>query len=377
MKYIYLIFASFFISLFSSAQGNLKYNSFLINGNVSDSIVKVYLNYVNLKGKFVKDSAGVKNHTFFFKGDVNCFFGNSTIIIKKRILGDTFKLFEYKIGLENKRISLDLRNGRFQIIGNITEKKIKNFSNNRLLILEDSISKYEEISFKNYTDSIRFVNLKKEYKKNIYKYLKKHPNSNAAAYLLFNGIELFNDDEWNSYFLILSYTQQNSYYGLFSNRILKRRELARNQKKKTIKNFGTIDSKGDSISLYNFTQSGLVLIDFWATWCNPCRASHPALVEMYKKYNKLGFQIIGVSCDALKDEWKWKQIIKEDSVGYWSHILTNPITNPKSLDRLNLLDSLQIDSFPTYILVDTNNTILYRVYDSENLKTILLNFYGE
>ena len=59
------------------------------------------------------------------------------------------------------------------------------------------------------------------------------------------------------------------------------------------------------------------LVDFWASWCGPCRAEMPHVIEAYKKYNKQGFGVVGVSLDD--DESKWKKSIKDWGMT-WPHI---------------------------------------------------------
>ncbi|MCM4173984.1 AhpC/TSA family protein [Arenibacter sp. TNZ] len=60
------------------------------------------------------------------------------------------------------------------------------------------------------------------------------------------------------------------------------------------------------------------LIEFWASWCGPCRESNPALIKVYEKFHEKGFNIVGVSMDHKQD--KWLKAIKEDSLP-WDHIL--------------------------------------------------------
>jgi peroxiredoxin len=69
----------------------------------------------------------------------------------------------------------------------------------------------------------------------------------------------------------------------------------------------------------------VVLVDFWASWCVPCRRNNPRLVKLYKKYKTAGFEIIGVSIDSRETDWKeaiqhdkleWIQV--NDNIGWES-----------------------------------------------------------
>jgi peroxiredoxin len=60
-----------------------------------------------------------------------------------------------------------------------------------------------------------------------------------------------------------------------------------------------------------------VLIDFWASWCGPCRQENPAMVRLYREYNKLGFEILGVSLDESKE--RWEGAIGKDGLP-WIHV---------------------------------------------------------
>lgn len=64
----------------------------------------------------------------------------------------------------------------------------------------------------------------------------------------------------------------------------------------------------------------VTLVDFWASWCKPCRAENPNIVKIYNKYHDKGFNIIQVSLDRPGQKDKWIQAIKEDNLGEWNHI---------------------------------------------------------
>ncbi|WP_431211865.1 TlpA family protein disulfide reductase [Puia sp. P3] len=66
--------------------------------------------------------------------------------------------------------------------------------------------------------------------------------------------------------------------------------------------FDQPDADGHSISLSSF-KGKYVLIDFWASWCGPCRAENPAVLKAYKNYHDKGLFILAVSLDDKKEDW--------------------------------------------------------------------------
>ncbi len=80
--------------------------------------------------------------------------------------------------------------------------------------------------------------------------------------------------------------------------------------------FSMADSDGKMINLADF-RGKYVLIDFWASWCGPCRKENPNVVNAYRKYHDKGFEILGVSLDTKKDAWLGA--IKADGLT-WNHV---------------------------------------------------------
>ena len=76
------------------------------------------------------------------------------------------------------------------------------------------------------------------------------------------------------------------------------------------------DQKGNNVNLSSL-QGKVVLIDFWASWCGPCRRSEPELKKLYDKYQTKGFEIYGISVD--EDKFAWKNAIKQDKID-WLHV---------------------------------------------------------
>ena len=79
------------------------------------------------------------------------------------------------------------------------------------------------------------------------------------------------------------------------------------------------DVDGNPVSLYSKLggNTKLLLVDFWAAWCGPCRQENPNVVKTWKEYNKKGFDVFGVSLDRTREDWV--KAIKDDNLT-WTHV---------------------------------------------------------
>lgn len=111
------------------------------------------------------------------------------------------------------------------------------------------------------------------------------------------------------------------------------------------------DLNNNLLSLSSFKNNKYVLIDFWASWCGPCREDFGFLKEIYSKYNQKGFEIISVSRDENTELWR-KAIIK-DKVELWQHFSTKE--NNSNIESLYFVSAI-----PQKILIDKNGMIIGR-----------------
>lgn len=120
----------------------------------------------------------------------------------------------------------------------------------------------------------------------------------------------------------------------------------------TAPNFSGKTPEGKLLAL-NDVKSKLTLIDFWASWCGPCRRENPNVVKMYNKYHKKGLEIIGVSLDKNNQKKRWIDAIKKDK-------LTWPqISNLKGWQD-PIAKTYSVRSIPSTFLLDENGKILYK-----------------
>lgn len=107
---------------------------------------------------------------------------------------------------------------------------------------------------------------------------------------------------------------------------------------------------GESISLSSL-RGKVVLIDFWASWCGPCRKENPNVVRLYEQYKTKGFEILGVSLD--KTQSRWEQAIEADNLT-WLHI--SDLQGWKS----KYAQQYGVSSIPQTVLLDAEGKILAR-----------------
>jgi peroxiredoxin len=120
--------------------------------------------------------------------------------------------------------------------------------------------------------------------------------------------------------------------------------------------------EGDTIKLSS-TRGSVVLLDFWASWCAPCRQENPNLVKAYDLYHKKGFQIFQVSLDKTKDAWM--EGIKNDQLGKWIHVSDIQYWNSV------VVPLYKIESIPANFLLDKDGRIIATNLRGERLLTKL------
>jgi peroxiredoxin len=121
------------------------------------------------------------------------------------------------------------------------------------------------------------------------------------------------------------------------------------------------DVNGKSVSLSSL-RGKYVLIDFWASWCGPCRAENPNVVKAYNAYKSKGFTVLGVSLD--QDKNKWLEAIKKDGLT-WTHVSDLKYWNNEVAVKFG------IQSIPANFLIDPKGVVIGRDLRGEDLEKVL------
>lgn len=102
----------------------------------------------------------------------------------------------------------------------------------------------------------------------------------------------------------------------------------------------------------------VTIVDFWASWCEPCRIENPNMVALYKEFHSKGLNIVGVSLD--KDAAKWKAAIAKDKLT-WTHV-----SHLKFWEE-PIAIQYQVESIPATFILDTSGKVIAQNLQGEEL----------
>lgn len=124
---------------------------------------------------------------------------------------------------------------------------------------------------------------------------------------------------------------------------------------------------GDTIRLSSL-KGKVVLLDFWASWCGPCRVANKGLTKLYQKFKAKGFEIFGVSIDAAKSNWL--KAIRQDKI-HWLQVNDPGDWNAKIVARWGLY------GIPTSYLIDKDGKLIAMDLEGKELEKALKDILGD
>lgn len=329
--------------------------SYIIEGKVTGKVpAKAYLQtYVDGETNII-DSTTFTNGQFKFKGSVEY---PEYYYIK---IGDNQRPFGFFI--ENSKIKIKAHIDSLEM-ANVTGSRVQDKYENYLASKEPFEKQLAEI-YRNYkaaTDEnkpvyeAQYDSISELQNQHIKNYVKANNNSVLAPYIVRREIIYYLDlEELKELAGSISPELKDHPY---TKELFKRiRTLEKVQPGMEAPAFTQNDTAGNPVSLSDF-KGQYLLIDFWASWCGPCRRANPTVVEIYKKYAPQGFTILGVSMDS--DKEAWLKAIKNDQLT-WTHVSTlegwgNPVGKLYG-----------VLSIPHAVLIDPDGKILkYKVHADE------------
>lgn len=133
--------------------------------------------------------------------------------------------------------------------------------------------------------------------------------------------------------------------------------------------FSQPDQDGKMVKLSDY-RGKYVLVDFWASWCAPCRRENPNLVKAYAEYKAKGFEILGVSMDKSADKAKWLKAIQDDKLSW------KQVGDLKGWDNeAGLL--YEVTAIPMNFLIDPNGKIIGKYLRGEELDKKLQEIFNK
>jgi len=363
--------------LISSCTSHVDKNSqkFTLQGEIagqdSGSIILTYFS----DSALIRDTAEIENGKFIFTGKI---FETIQATLRDENGSELavvyFEPRKMKISIFKDKIT------KFKMTGSKTQNesellnKMENPFYEKISMLRDQYNKINDSIKNSKNDSAKILLEKKieeidiiwsQTKKKIdsteIKFILDNPKSFiSAVYLnMLEANEVISLDSTKSIFKGLDNSLKNSRYGKLI--------IERNRKMENIligaqaPDFKAIDLNQQIVTLSQFKGKSVVLLDFWASWCVPCRESIPHLKALYNKYHSKGLEVLAVSEDTNRKAWI--DTVNQDSTGMWFHI---PIAEqfakgPDYITNDDIYKNYFVQAIPVTMVIDKNGKIVGRL----------------
>ena len=363
------IFKLFIFCLMASCVNNQQ-NYFTINGE-TDRIGDALLITIDPANNQM-DTTSIKKGKFSFKKNLK----EEELFRVKFHDGSSFDL----LANSGEKIKITFYEQELSITGSSGSKKILSLDSAllNLTAFRDSITKNLQSLSKdeNYEETMalyreKFFEKLKLHKLFLKQFIEDNKTSKVALMALFQTYGqsspiLTIDEDLRDFEKVLNHLKLNfpesNHIDLLDDQITKLKPLSYGQ---SAPDFTLPDINNKPISLSDFKGKTL-LVDFWASWCRPCRLENPKLVALHQKYSKSNFEILSISLDGTQRQKtpkkEWLQAIETDNLTNWYHVseLTGWNTYVRELYNLN--------SIPYTVLIDEHGKIVAKNLRGDELE---------
>jgi thiol-disulfide isomerase/thioredoxin len=351
--------------IMASCKNEKKKIGYEIQGTVegfNDSICEIF--QFDYESVYFKDSVVIKDGKFKFTGTIDR--PRSTLI---KIKGMPGKMFFW---LENTQTSVTINDEGLNsaIIEGGEAQRMLNLHKLKTLPIRNRIDSLNNVIMtgrkagnltSQETDTLnsRWLALNEERFEITKMFIRDFPNTLESARALNESRARLDKELFAELFALMNDTTRASIYGKELGRYLKLNVDPQLGDKYV--DFELNNVKGQKTKVSELRKK-YTLIEFWGSWCVPCRESNPALKKVYEKFNDKGFNIVGVAMERSKENWL--KAIKEDSLP-WDHILD------EKGSRGDVSTIYNIKGVPDNILIDDEGIIIGRSLAVDDLEAML------